>query len=84
VKEPGQKEEVPGQNAPGQNAPGQNAPGQNAPGQKEEEAVPPAANEKKPRCADGTRRFPAIGPECYTPEQIEEHKRNKTQKLKKK
>ena len=38
---------------------------------------------KKPRCADGTRRFPAMGPECYTSEQIEEHKKNKTQKLKK-
>lgn len=65
--------------------PGVNEPGfkEEVPGQKEE-AVPPAANEKKPRCADGTRRFPAIGPECYTPEQIEEHKRNKTQKLKKK
>ena len=37
---------------------------------------------KKPRCADGTRRFPAIGPDCYTPEQIEEQKRNKTKKLK--
>jgi hypothetical protein len=39
--------------------------------------------EKKARCADGTRRFPAMGPDCYTPEQIEEHKKNKTKKLKK-
>jgi len=39
--------------------------------------------DKKPRCPDGTRRFPAAGPDCYTPEQIEEHRRNKTQKLKK-
>jgi hypothetical protein len=39
--------------------------------------------EKKARCADGTRRFSAMGPDCYTPEQIEEHKKNKTKKLKK-
>jgi hypothetical protein len=38
--------------------------------------------DKKPRCPDGTRRFPAAGPDCYTPEQIEEHRRNKTKKLK--
>jgi hypothetical protein len=50
---------------------------------RQEEPVVPA-QEKKARCADGTRRFQAIGPDCYTAEQIEEHKKNKTQKLKKK
>jgi hypothetical protein len=50
---------------------------------RQEEPVVPA-QEKKARCADGTRRFAAMGPDCYTPEQIEEHKKNKTQTLKKK
>ena len=52
----------------------------------QQEAVQQEAvqQEKKARCADGTRRFAAMGPDCYTPEQIEEHKKNKTQKLKKK
>jgi len=48
---------------------------------KPEEAI--ENKEKKPRCADGTRRFPAMGPDCYTPDQIEEHKKNKTKKVKK-
>jgi hypothetical protein len=51
----------------------------------EEEKKPDAVEnkEKKPRCADGTRRFPAMGPDCYSPDQIEEHKKNKTKKVKK-
>jgi hypothetical protein len=48
-----------------------------------QEPIGQQAQEKKARCADGTRRFPAIGPDCYTAEQIEEHKKNKTKKLKK-
>ena len=47
------------------------------------EEAKPQEPEKKPRCADGTRRFPAMGPDCYTADQIEEHKKNKTKKLKK-
>ena len=51
---------------------------------KEKKPEPEVDNkEKKPRCADGTRRFPAMGPDCYTPDQIEEHKKNKTKKVKK-
>ena len=38
--------------------------------------------EKKKRCEDGTRRFPAIGKECYTHAQIDEYKKNKTKKAK--
>jgi hypothetical protein len=38
--------------------------------------------EKKKRCEDGTRRFPAIGKDCYTHAQIDEYKKNKTKKAK--
>jgi hypothetical protein len=49
---------------------------------KEEEAKEEKEEEKKKRCEDGTRRFPAIGKDCYTHAQIDEYKKNKTKKAK--
>ena len=36
-----------------------------------------ALQEKKQRCKNGTKRFPALGPDCYTKEEIENRKTKK-------
>ena len=36
-----------------------------------------AGQEKKQRCKNGTKRFPALGPDCYTKEEIENRKTKK-------
>jgi hypothetical protein len=36
-----------------------------------------AVQEKKQRCKNGTKRFPALGPDCYTKEEIENRKTKK-------
>ena len=39
------------------------------------------SKDKQPRCKTGTRRYKPLGIDCYTDEQIAEHKANKTRKL---